>query len=134
MRLDPNEPVPLALYPAFCPWRKVALNELDRAGRACTIAIQATDTSGILSAVEAGLAITILAASALPPTLKVLGAAEALPALPDFEFVLERSRTISPAADHLSQMIVNFYQLSNALEPEDGTTSEQHTQRPRVGS
>ena len=70
----------------------------------------------------------------LPPTLKELGAAEGLPALPDFEFVLQRSRTTSPAADHFSEMIVNFYQLSTALKPEDGMNDEQNSERPRVDS
>ncbi len=126
MRLDRDEPAPLALYPSFCPWRKVALAELDRTGRACTIAVQSTDTSGILSAVEAGLAITIFAASAMPPTLKAFGAAEGLPPLPDFEFVLQRGRTYSPAADHLSEMIVNTYQLSIALKPEGVMIGERH--------
>lgn len=129
MRLDRDEPVPLAVYPVFCPWRKVALNELDRIGRASTIAVQSTDTAGILSAVEAGLAITIVAESALPATLKALGAAEGLPPLPDFEFVLRRSRTLSPAADHLAEMIVSFYRLSTALKPDDRSTNEQSSQR-----
>ncbi len=130
VHLDPDEPVPLALYPPFCPWRKVALNELDRAGRACTVVIQSTGTSGILSAVEAGLAITLFPEFKLPPTLKALGAAEGLPPLPDFEFVLQRSRTNSPAADHLSEMIVNFYQLSTAMKPED----DKNLQPPRLDS
>jgi DNA-binding transcriptional LysR family regulator len=134
MRLAPDEPAPLAVYPPFCPWRQVALNELDRVGRASTIKIQGTDTSAILSAVEAGLAITIFAASALPPPLKALGAAEGLPELPDFEFVLKRSRTASPAADHLSEMIVNFYQLSTALKPESAANDGLRSQRPRVDS
>ena len=134
MHLDPNEPVPLALFPPFCPWRKIALNELDRVGRASTVVIQSTSTSGLLAAVEAGLAITLFPEFILPPTLKVLGAAEGLPPLPDFEFVLQRSRTASPAADHLSEMIVNFYQLSTALKPEDGMNGDQHAQRPRVDS
>jgi DNA-binding transcriptional LysR family regulator len=134
IRLDPDEPAPLALYPPFCPWRKVALNELDRAGRTSTVVIQSTSTSGILAAVEAGLAITLFPESKLPPTLKTLGAAEGLPPLPDFEFVLQRSRTLSPAADHLSEMIINFYQLSTALKPEDGRNQEQRAQRPRVDS
>jgi molybdate transport repressor ModE-like protein len=133
MKLAPNEPAPLALYPPFCPWRQVALNALDRAGRACTIMIQGTDTSAILSAVEAGIAIAIFAESALPPMLKTLGAAEALPPLSDFEFVLQRSRTTSPAADHLSDMIVNFYQFSAALKREDGLSDEQHSQRQWEG-
>lgn len=120
--------MPLALFAPVCSWRKVALTELDRVARASTIAVQATDKSGILSAVEAGLAITILSESGLPPTLKALGDAEALPTLPDFEFVLKRGRTISPAADHLLEMIVNFYQLSDALKPEDGANNEQRSQ------
>ena len=134
MHLDLDETVPLALYPAFCPWRKVALNELDRIGRASKITVQSTDAAGILSAVEAGLAITIVAASALPPTLKEIGTAEALPPLPDFEFVLRRSRTVSPAADHLAEMIISFYQLSNALKPEDPSTNEQSARRRHVDS
>jgi len=134
LQLSPNEPAPLALYAPCCPWRQVALNVLDRAGRTCTIMIQGTDTSTILSAVEAGLAITIFVESALPPTLKALGAAEALPPLPDFEFGLKRSRTSSPAADRLAEMITNFYQLSTARKPKAGMNDVQHAQCPRVES
>ena len=36
MQLAPDEPAPLALYPPFCRWRQLALEELDRAGRAWT--------------------------------------------------------------------------------------------------
>jgi DNA-binding transcriptional LysR family regulator len=125
MRLDLSRPVPLALYPPSCPWRQLALNELDRAGRACTIMTQGTDTSAILAVVEAGLAITIFPEFALPPTLKALGPAEGLPPLPDFELMLRRSQTTSPVADHLSDMIVNFYQLSDAMKPESGLKGEQ---------
>jgi molybdate transport repressor ModE-like protein len=32
MKLKPDEPVPLALYPPFCRWRQLTLEELDRAG------------------------------------------------------------------------------------------------------
>ena len=39
LKLDPDKPAPLALYPPFCPWRKVALKELDRVGRASTVVI-----------------------------------------------------------------------------------------------
>ena len=56
----------------------------------------------------------------LPSTLKSLGSAEGLPTLPDFEFVLRRSRTCFPAADHLADMIINFFQLSTAVRPGSG--------------
>jgi hypothetical protein len=58
-------------------------------------------------------------------TLKALGAAESLPPLPDFELVLQRSRTASPVADHLSEMIINFYELSTALKPASGVNDQQ---------
>jgi DNA-binding transcriptional LysR family regulator len=115
--LRPEEPAPLALYPPFCRWRQLALEELDRAGRPWKLVIQSAGTAGILAALDAGLAITIVPEFNLPSTLKALGAAEALPALPDFEFVLHRNRNISPAANHLAEMIINFFELSTALRP-----------------
>jgi DNA-binding transcriptional LysR family regulator len=100
-------------------WRQLALEELDRAGRTWTLVIQSAGTAGILAALDAGLAITILPAFNLPPSLKSLGRSEGLPPLPDFGFVLRRSRSLSPAADHLAEVIVNFFQLSSALMPGD---------------
>ena len=77
--------------------------------------LQSAGTAGILAALDASLGITIFPEYGLPNTLKALGSAEALPALPDFEFVLRRSRNSSPAADHLAGMITNFFELSTAL-------------------
>lgn len=120
MQLDPEQPAPLALYPPHCRWRQLALEQLDRAGRAWTVVLQSAGTAGILAALDAGLGITIFPEHGLPNTLKSLGSAEALPALPDFEFVLRRSRKGSPAADHLADMIINFFALSAALRPGSG--------------
>jgi DNA-binding transcriptional LysR family regulator len=129
MQLAPDEPAPLALYPPFCRWRQLALEQLDRAGRTWTLAIQSAGTAGILAALEAGLAVSVFPEFNLPPTLKALGAAEALPPLPDFEFVLRRSRNGSPAADHLAEMIVNLFQLSTALRPGDELNYKQRSHR-----
>ncbi len=73
MQLAPDEPAPLALYPPFCRWRQLALEELDRAGRAWTLVLQSAGTAGILAALEAGLAISVLPEFNLPATLKSLG-------------------------------------------------------------
>lgn len=116
MHLDPEKPVPLALYPPFCSWRKVALERLDRAGRPWTLVAQSTGTAGIMAALDAGLAISIFGDRRLPKTLKTLGSGDALPALPDVEFVLRRGRTQSQPADHLAEMIVNFFEMSAALK------------------
>jgi DNA-binding transcriptional LysR family regulator len=127
MHLDPGEPAPLALYPPYCRWRQLALEELDRAGRPWTLVLQSAGTAGIVAALDAGLAITIFPEFNLPNTLKSLGSAEALPALPDFEFVLRRGRNSSLAADHLAEMIINFFQLSTALRPGDGMNYKQRS-------
>ena len=129
MQLAPDEPAPLALYPHYCRWRQLALEELDRAGRAWRLAIQSAGTAGILAALEAGLAITVFPEFNLPATLKSLGAAEGLPPLPDFEFVLRRSRNASPAADHLAEMIINFFELSTALRPDASLNYKERSQR-----
>ena len=67
MKLDCERPVPLALFPAPCTWRQLAQERLQRAGRRWTIALQSTGLSGIVTAVEAGLAISIFAQSGLSP-------------------------------------------------------------------
>lgn len=118
MRLDPDALVPLALYPANCRWRQVVLDALDRAGRPWTVAVQSSGIAGILAALEAGLAITIFPESRLPEALRPFGDAEALPSLPDFEFVLRRSQTRSIVVDHLADAIVHFFQLSAVLRPD----------------
>lgn len=120
MRLDPKQPAPLALYPPHCRWRRLALEELDRAGRSWTMVIQSAGTAGILAALDAGLGITVFPENGLPPGLKPLGRAEALPALPDFEFVLRRGRNHPKEADHLADLITNHFQLSAALKPDTG--------------
>ncbi|HTJ03483.1 MAG TPA: LysR substrate-binding domain-containing protein [Methylovirgula sp.] len=121
MSLDPEKPVPLALYPPFCSWRKVALERLDRAGRAWTLVAQSTGTAGIMAALDAGLGITTFGERRLPKSLKTLGSEEGLPALPDVEFVLRRGRSQSPPADHLAEMIVNFFEMSAAMKPSETT-------------
>ncbi len=115
MRLGPDQPVPLALYPPNCRWRQVVLDELDRAGRPWTVVLQSSGIAGILAGLGAGLAITIFPESSLPAALRPLSRAAALPPLPDFEFVLRRSQTRSAAVDHLAEMIANSFQLSAAL-------------------
>jgi DNA-binding transcriptional LysR family regulator len=102
MQLAPDEPAPLALYPPFCRWRQLALEELDRAGRTWTLAIQSAGTAGILAALEAGLAITIFPAFNLPHTLRALGSAEDCRRCPILSScsgaagTARRRRTISP--------------------------------------
>ena len=120
MQLDPEMPVPLALYRGRCSWRQLTLDQLDLADRKWAIVLQSTSTSGILAALNAGLAITVLPEYALSSSLRALGSAEALPALPDFEFVL-RHRSGCRAAEPLAEMIVGFFQHADDRELRPGS-------------
>ena len=116
MSLAPDTPAPLAVFPPNCRWRQVAMEHLDRAGRSWTVVLQSTGTAGILVAVDAGIAITIFPECGLDTTtLKSLGPAEALPTLPDFEFVLRRGGKETPAADRLAELIVSRFKRSTPL-------------------
>jgi DNA-binding transcriptional LysR family regulator len=127
MQLDAEMPAPLALYPPHCRWRQLALEQLDRAGRTWTVVLQSAGTAGILAALDAGLAITIFPEYRLLNTLKSLGSAEALPVLPDFEFVLRRNRKASLAADRLADMIANFFQHSTVPSPGNGMSYKERS-------
>jgi DNA-binding transcriptional LysR family regulator len=117
MQLDPSKPVPLALYPPHCGWRQLAFDRLDQAGRTWTVVLQSAGTAGILAALDADLATSLFPEHGLPATLKPVDESEGLPALPDFEFVLRRSRNTAESAEHLADTILNFFQLSAALKP-----------------
>jgi DNA-binding transcriptional LysR family regulator len=115
MKLDRDRPVPLALFPAPCAWRQLAQERLQSVGRRWTVALQSTGLSGIITAVEAGLAISIFAQSGLSPRLRSLGAAQGFPALPDFEYVVRRNAKPSMAADRLRDVIIDYFRLAAAL-------------------
>jgi DNA-binding transcriptional LysR family regulator len=134
MKLDSERPVPLALFPAPCPWRQLAQEQLQRAGRRWTVALQSTGLSGIVTAVEAGLAISIFAQSGLSPRLQALGPAQGLPALPDFEYVVRRNARPSLAADRLRDVIIDYFQLAAALRRTSDDANIQTAERGRASS
>jgi DNA-binding transcriptional LysR family regulator len=115
MKLDSDRPVPLALFPAPCAWRQLVQERLQTAGRRWTIVLQSTGVSGLVTAVEAGIAISIFAQNGLSPRLRALGPAQGLPALPDFEYVVRRSAKPSLAADRLRDVIIDYFRLAAAL-------------------
>jgi DNA-binding transcriptional LysR family regulator len=124
MSLAPDAPAPLAVYPPNCRWRQVALEHLDRAGRSWTVVLQSTGTAGIIAAVDAGLAITIFPECGLVSSaLRSLGAAESLPTLPDFEFVLRSNGKESLAVDQLAESIISRFRFSTADQADSAAAS-----------
>jgi len=86
-----DDPLPLAVFQAECIFRKWTFQALDSIGRHYRVAYQSPSITGILAAVSAGLAVTVLSASVVPPEARILSAAEGFPQLPETTIVLQRS-------------------------------------------
>jgi DNA-binding transcriptional LysR family regulator len=96
--LVPGAPIPLALYREHC-IRDVALAAFRDSDRLWDIVYTSPSLTGVRAAALAGLAITPLAASAVIPGVRTLGAQDGLPPLPDLEFaVYEQVRPDRAAA------------------------------------
>lgn len=67
------EILPVALFDRACWWRDAATRSLDARGRAYRVAYSSQSVSGIIAAVEAGIAVGLLGRSSLHPNLTVVG-------------------------------------------------------------
>jgi len=83
--------LPLALSKPPCMWRAEAIAALTGAGRKYRVLYQSSNATAIAAAVQAGLAVTILAESALRRGMRVLGESDGLPRLPMCEIGIIRS-------------------------------------------
>ena len=112
-----RDPLPLALgntrrnapraRPA-APGARSALAALEAAGLRYRVAYRSATQTGTLAPVLAGLAVTVGAASWLPPGLRALAPGEGLPPLPDFGILLLKGRqpqqpVTDALADHIAE-------------------------------
>ncbi|MCK6441581.1 LysR substrate-binding domain-containing protein [Elstera cyanobacteriorum] len=105
-RLEDRRPLPLALFTEDCAFRPHAFDALDRAGIPWRIAYTGSSFAGILSAVSAGLAVTVLARGTIPPGFRLLGEAEGLPPLPKTDIALYQRDNLSPAARLFARHVI----------------------------
>jgi DNA-binding transcriptional LysR family regulator len=103
-----NDPVPLALFPQGCLYRERAIHALERQKQPWRIAYTSGSLTGILAAVSSGLAVTLLARSAVPPTLRVLNGRPGFIDVPASEVALvaRKGQAHSPGIEHLANFIV----------------------------
>ena len=104
-----EEVLPLALSKPPCMWRSAAIEALTDAGRKYRVLYQSANATATAAAVLAGLALSVLAESALRPGMRVLGEADGFPRLPACQIGLVRSwsRPASPIVDALAEHIVS---------------------------
>lgn len=93
---EAREPLPLALFAPGCVYRDAILQKLEAAGREYRLVYSSANSLGLSAAVTAGIAVTIMPASAVGPALRIVGEAAALPELPQLDLLLYSRE--SPAA------------------------------------
>lgn len=108
-RIEEEEVLPLALSKPPCIWRSAGLESLAAAGRKYRVLYTSGNSTAISAAVLAGLAVTVVAESALRPGMRVLSEAEGFPRLPSCEIGIVRSWNwpTSALVDKLAEHIVS---------------------------
>ena len=99
--LNPDVPIPLALYPHGCGYRRQILTALSSTQRDYEIAFECTGVTGVQLAVDSGLAIAATSAPLIQPGWRILNAAdEALPLLGNVTIELRLGKGAPSAAVH----------------------------------
>jgi DNA-binding transcriptional LysR family regulator len=97
-----DEPVPLALFPQGCVYRRRAIRSLDKARRRWRVAFGSQSLTGIQAAVSSGLGVSVLPSTAVLPEHC---ACPELPDLPPTELALVTSGIVLNA---VQQALVDF--------------------------
>jgi DNA-binding transcriptional LysR family regulator len=103
--IEELEPLPVALYPQGCLFRKWAIEALDAAKRPWRLAFVSHSLAAVESIAAQGLAVTVVKAGTFPPKLRPLSDRDGMPRLPAADICLHRAANLSRAAallaDHL---------------------------------
>ena len=103
--------IPLVVSPEPCVYRKRACDALDAVGRKWRVAYTSTSLAGSLSAVSAGLGITVLPREMVPASLTAITRDHALPMLHDTEIALIEAPGLPETAHRLAQHIVSALEM-----------------------
>ena len=111
-----QKPVPIAVYHDGCVFRKWATEALTNQKRAYRIAYVSTSVTGIIAAVQSGLAIAPVGMSYFPAGLRRLGPESGFPLLPTADVWLHKSPTADsePAACFEQHVISSFSRLNTS--------------------
>src|SRR5215218_3724833 len=122
--VEQQEPLPVALYPQGCLFRKWAIDALDAARRPWRLAFVSHSLAAVEAVAAQGLAVTVVKAGTFPPRLRLLSDQDGLPRLPAADICLHRANNLSPAgallADHLRTGISNHRDEVSLRRTTDG--------------
>ncbi|WP_018319825.1 LysR family transcriptional regulator [Bradyrhizobium sp. WSM2793] len=95
-------PLPMALYPPGCLFRQWAAEALDAADLPWRLAYVSRTLAAVETIAAQGLAVTVVKAGTLPPSLRALSDRDGMPPLPAAEIRLHRANDLSTAGAHLA--------------------------------
>ncbi|GAA1360186.1 LysR substrate-binding domain-containing protein [Streptomyces beijiangensis] len=104
LRIDPDRPLPLILFPPPGITRARALEVLEQHGLPWRISCTSTSLSGLIAAARAGLGIMAHTRGLIPPGLTQIPARAGLPDLGDVDFVLLQGREDGRAREAASAL------------------------------
>ena len=103
--VEQQDPLPVALYPQGCLFRKWAVEALDSARRRWRLAFVGHSLAAVESIAAQGLAVTVAKRGTFPARLRALSERDGMPPLPAADICLHRAVSLSRAgallADHL---------------------------------
>jgi DNA-binding transcriptional LysR family regulator len=101
------DPLPVALYPQGCLFRKWAVEALDKARRPWRLAFVSHSLAAVEAIAAQGLAVTVVKSGTFPSTLRALSARDGMPKLPAADIRLHRASNLSHAASLLADHLVS---------------------------
>ena len=108
--LHDEDPLPVALFDRACWWRDLALRTLETAGRPYRVVLTSESVAGVVAAVEAGIAVGVLARANLNQDPALLHDYPGLGEFPASKLVLEfASAADSPQAHAMADAIIRSY-------------------------
>jgi DNA-binding transcriptional LysR family regulator len=79
-------------------------------GRACRTVYSSPSHTGLICAVESGVAVTALAKSTIPDSFRMLGPEEGFTELPSFDIgIIRTQREQSPAVDSFAAHVIRCF-------------------------
>jgi len=106
-------PVPLAVFPVNGLYREELCETLDGLGIRWRVSYSGGGLAALAAASAAGLGVSLLPASCLLPAHRVLGTAERLPPIDDFELALFYRDNASAIALDLAGRLIDFCGLNS---------------------
>lgn len=103
--VEDMDPLPVALYPHGCLFRKWATSALDAARRQWRLAFVSHSLAAVESIAAQGLAVTVVKSGTFPSRLRALSENDGMPKLPAADIRLHRAPKLSPAAKMLADYL-----------------------------